>query len=101
MKRRTTILLATVIPVLATVATISGSATTSAHAATSWGGGLPQQLYAPYYESYDTSTDMATLSQQSGARDLTLAFLETAQAGSCTAYWNGLTTQPISPATFG
>jgi len=101
MRRRTTILLAGVIPVLATVATLSGPATTSAHAATSWGGGLPQQLYAPYYESYDTSTDMASLAQQSGARYLTLAFLETAQAGSCTAYWNGLTTQPISPATFG
>ena len=43
----------------------------------------------------------AALSRQSGARFLSLAFLQTAQAGSCTAYWNGDTSEPISPASFG
>ncbi len=50
---------------------------------------------------YDTSTDLAALSQQSGARYLSLAFLETAASGSCTAYWDGDTTQPIAPASYG
>jgi hypothetical protein len=65
------------------------------------GPGLPQHVFAPYYETYDTSTDLAAQAQQSGARYLSLAFLETAQPGSCTAYWNGDTSEPISPASFG
>jgi hypothetical protein len=65
------------------------------------GPGLPQHVFAPYFETYDTSAGPAALSQQSGARYLSLAFLETAQAGSCTAYWNGDTSEPISPASFG
>jgi len=62
---------------------------------------LPYQVFAPYYEMYDTSTDLATLSQQSGAKDLSLAFLETATSGSCTAYWDGDTSQPIAASSFG
>jgi hypothetical protein len=50
---------------------------------------------------YDTSTDLATLSQQSGAKYLTLAFLETAAPGSCTAYWDGDTTEPIAASSYG
>jgi len=102
MRRRTTILLAAVTPVLATVATVTGLTATGASAAVPWGSGsLPSQVFAPYYESYDTSTDMAQQAFQSGNRFLSLAFLETATAGSCTAYWNGNTSQPIAPATFG
>jgi hypothetical protein len=62
---------------------------------------LPYRLFAPYYEMYDTSTDLAALSQQSGAKDLSLAFLETATSGSCTAYWDGDTSQPIAASSFG
>ncbi|MGD0704119.1 MAG: chitinase [Trebonia sp.] len=62
---------------------------------------LPYQVFAPYYEMYDTSTDLAALSQQSGSGYLSLAFLETATAGSCTAYWDGDTTEPIAPASYG
>jgi hypothetical protein len=62
---------------------------------------LPYQVFAPYYEMYDTSTDLAALSQQSGARDLSLAFLQTATSGSCTAYWDGDTSQPIAASSFG
>jgi hypothetical protein len=62
---------------------------------------LSYRVFAPYYEMYDTSTDLATLSQQSGAKDLSLAFLETATAGSCTAYWDGDTSQPIAASSFG
>jgi Glycosyl hydrolases family 18 len=62
---------------------------------------LPYQVFAPYYEMYDTSTDLAALSQQSGAKFLSLAFLQTATAGSCTADWNGDTTQPIAASSYG
>jgi hypothetical protein len=62
---------------------------------------LPHQVFAPYYETYDTATDLATLSQQSHAKYLSLAFLQTDTAGSCTAYWDGNTTQPIAASSFG
>jgi hypothetical protein len=62
---------------------------------------LPYQVFAPYFETYDTAAGPAALSQASGAKYLSLAFLQTAQAGSCTAYWNGDTSEPISPASFG
>ena len=62
---------------------------------------LPQAVFAPYYEMYDTSTDLAALSQQSGARYLSLAFLQTAASGSCTAYWDGDTTKAIAPSSYG
>jgi hypothetical protein len=88
----------------ASAAASSGASAAASGQASSggWpGSGLPQHVFAPYYETYDTSGDMAALSQQSGARYLSLAFLETAQAGSCTAYWNGDTSEPISQASFG
>jgi hypothetical protein len=50
---------------------------------------------------YDTSTDLAALSQQSGSRYLSLAFLQTAASGSCTAYWDGDTAKPVAPASYG
>ncbi len=82
-------------------AAVIGFATAGA-SADSWHAraGLPRQVFAPYFETYDTSGDLAALSQQSGAKYLSLAFLETAQA-SCTAYWNGDTTEPISYSSFG
>jgi Glycosyl hydrolases family 18 len=86
-----------------------GAAAPGAAAATSSAGTghypssrpLPYQVFAPYYEMYDTSTDLAALSQQSGAKDLSLAFLQTAASGSCTAYWDGDTTKPIAPSSYG
>ncbi|MEY9965688.1 hypothetical protein ABIA33_003734 [Streptacidiphilus sp. MAP12-16] len=61
---------------------------------------IPEHVYAPYFEAYN-GDDPATLSAQSGAKYLTMAFIQTAAAGSCTAYWNGSTTQPLTSATFG
>jgi hypothetical protein len=103
--RRLTPLLAALATGAAAVVTL-GFATAGASAAVSAGAGpvarpLPHQVFAPYYETYDTSGDMATQSQQSGARFLSLAFLETATAGSCTAYWNGDTSEPIAASSFG
>jgi hypothetical protein len=83
--------------------TAAGASAATAARAGSWpGGGLPRHVFAPYFETYDTTDGgLAALSQQSGARYLTLAFLQTAQAGSCTAYWNGDTTEPLPSPAFG
>lgn len=62
---------------------------------------LPYQVFAPYFEMYNTAAGPAALAQQSGSKFLSLAFLQTAQAGSCTAYWDGDPTTPISTASFG
>ncbi|OON82641.1 glycosyl hydrolase family 18 protein [Streptomyces tsukubensis] len=61
---------------------------------------LPARVFAPYFESW-TGESPAALADQSGARHLTMAFLQTASAGSCTPYWNGDTGSPVSSATFG
>jgi hypothetical protein len=89
---------------LALGATASGAAAATGSAGTGHSQSsrpLPYQVFAPYYEMYDTSTDLAALSQQSGARYLSLAFLQTAASGSCTAYWDGDTTEPIAPSSYG
>src|SRR5262245_65744977 len=61
---------------------------------------LPAHVFAPYFEAW-TGDNPATLSQQSGARYLTMAFLQTASRGSCTPLWNGDTGMPVSASTFG
>jgi hypothetical protein len=91
---------------------LSGTALAGAASAAPAGGpvhgpafgahGLPAHIYAPYFESWDTTDGgLAQLSQESGAKFLNLAFLETAQAGSCTVYWNGDTSTPISATAAG
>jgi hypothetical protein len=65
----------------------------AAHAATS-GTPTPAHLFAPYFEAY-AGNDPATLSQQSGAKYLTMAFIQAATKGSCTVYWDGDTSTPI------
>src|SRR5262249_35007423 len=63
---------------------------------------LPYRVFAPYFETYDTSAgSLATQSQESKAKFLSLAFLQTATAGSCVADWDGDPTQPIGQANFG
>ncbi|MCO5967778.1 carbohydrate binding domain-containing protein [Actinoallomurus soli] len=61
---------------------------------------LPTHVFAPYFEAW-TGDDPAALAQQSGNKYLTMAFLQAATKGSCTAYWNGDTSMPISSSTFG
>jgi hypothetical protein len=96
------------IQLIASAAVVAGAAlafgSTAANASSTWhrGDNLPRHVYAPYFETYDTTDGgLAALSQQSGARYLSLAFLQTAQAGSCTAYWDGSTTEPIAQSSFG
>ncbi|HUD36433.1 MAG TPA: ricin-type beta-trefoil lectin domain protein [Streptosporangiaceae bacterium] len=61
---------------------------------------LPAHVFAPYFETYNGDNPV-TLSQESGAKYLTFAFIQTASAGSCTAYWDGDTSEPLTSANFG
>ena len=58
---------------------------------------LPAHVYAPYYETYlaPNTPSIAATSQQSGAKYLTLAFLQTPKKGSCALDWNGSPAQTI------
>ncbi len=51
---------------------------------------LPARVYAPYVETWLPGL-LTTIAHGSGARDLTLAFLQTARPGSCRVSWNGST----------
>jgi hypothetical protein len=60
---------------------------------------LPAHVYAPYFETWTTDS-LTTTAQQSGARDFTLAFLETQGKHSCTLAWNGTKTETISSGRY-
>jgi hypothetical protein len=60
---------------------------------------IPAQVYAPYFEGYLPSS-ISQVAAQSGARYLTLAFIQTATKGSCTATWNGNAKQPLSAGRY-
>ncbi|MEV0411146.1 glycosyl hydrolase family 18 protein [Streptomyces sp. NPDC050448] len=68
----------------------------AAHAATP----LPAHVFAPYFEAYSSGSP-ADLAQKSGAKYLTMAFVQTEAKGSCTPYWNGDKGQPVSASVFG
>src|SRR6516162_4413689 len=100
MRRHARILIA-LVTATATAAALALAASGASAGTRLAGATLPRYVFAPYFETYDTSADLATLSQQSGAKYLALAFLQTAQAGSCTAYWDGNTSEPIAQSSFG
>lgn len=68
----------------------------AAHAATP----IPDHVFAPYFEAF-LGDDLSDLAEQSSADYLTMAFLQTAQRGSCQAVWNGDPSMPISQGQFG
>jgi hypothetical protein len=84
-------------------AAVAGTASAAiAHGGGHAQAGLPAHVFAPYFEAWDTSNgSLAQQSRASGAKYLTLAFLQTDQPGSCTAYWNGSTATPISATAAG
>src|SRR5215475_15711147 len=92
----------TILAAAAATAVTLGFTAAGASAGTGHGSRpLPHQVFAPYFEMYNTAAGPATLAQQSGSKFLSLAFLQTAQSGSCTAYWDGDPTTPISAGSFG
>jgi hypothetical protein len=64
----------------------------------SWLRPLPNRLYAPYYESYlapDTPSITAT-AKASGAKFMTIAFMQSKGTKSCAVDWNSAASQPLS-----
>jgi hypothetical protein len=53
----------------------------------------PRHVYAPYFETWTTDS-IPSIAWKSEARYFSLAFLQTAKAGSCSLTWNGTKTQP-------
>jgi chitodextrinase len=70
--------------------------TAAPHAATA----LPSHVAAPYFEAYNGDS-LSGLASASGNKYLTMAFIQTPSAGSCTPYWNGDTSLPIGSGSFG
>ena len=86
----------------AAVTASASAATTPAAASRDASVILPPHAYAPYFEAYDTTDGgLAQLSAESGQKYVSLAFLQTPTAGSCTADWNGDTATPISATVAG
>ncbi|MBD0675584.1 glycosyl hydrolase family 18 protein [Streptomyces sp. CBMA156] len=94
--RRTVQAVLTACATLVASAGLVAAGTSSAQAATP----LPNRVFAPYFEAW-TGQSPAQLAAQSGAKHLTMAFLQAATKGSCTPYWNGDSSMPVSSATFG
>ncbi len=59
---------------------------------------LPAHVYAAYYETYlaPNTPSLTTTAQQSGAKYLTLAFLQSTGKNSCSLDWNGNSAQPLN-----
>jgi hypothetical protein len=71
-------------------------ATATATATADHGGLLPPHVFAPYYAAGPGA--LAATSKSSGAKYLTLAFLQTSRPGSCTVDWNGDPKMPVGKA---
>lgn len=95
--------LGAVLSVLATTIASAGlilGSGAGAQAATTAATPLPAHVFAPYFEAYNGDSP-AALSEQSGAKYLTMAFVQTEARGSCTPYWNGDSGRPIAQSEFG
>ena len=68
-------------------------------AAAAGGTPLPAHAFAPYFETWTTDS-ISTIAQQSGARYLTLAFLQTLSKTSCTLAWNGDKSQTLASGRY-
>src|SRR4051794_5320562 len=61
---------------------------------------LPDHVFAPYFQTY-TDANPADVSKASGARHLTMAFLQTPVTGSCDILWNGDPATPVDRSVYG
>jgi len=63
---------------------------------------LPAHVYAPYYETYlgAATPSISDTAQASGAKYMTLAFIQSAGRNSCTPTWNGDKSQLIGQSMF-
>jgi hypothetical protein len=80
-----------------TLAVLGAGAT---HATAQSATPIPAHVFAPYFEAYSNDSP-AALSAESGAKYLTMAFIQTPSKGSCTPAWNGSTGTPIDSSVYG
>jgi len=90
----------TIVAGIVAAAGIAAAVVPQAAAAQPEARSLPTHVFAPYFESFNPDNP-AMLSQASGAKFLSMAFLQTAMTGSCTVEWNGDVTTPVASSTFG
>ena len=64
----------------------------------SWLRPLPSRLYAPYYESYlaPHTPSITATAKASGAKFMTIAFLQSKGTKSCAVDWNSTASQPLT-----
>src|SRR2546423_14913173 len=77
-----------------------GALAVNAYANEDGGRPLPSHVFSPYFQAY-TDASPAEQSKASGARYLTMAFLQTEKTGSCDILWNGDPTKPVTRSVFG
>lgn len=97
--RRVGAALSALAAVVASAGLVLGSGA-GAQAAATAATPLPAHVFAPYFEAWNGDSP-AALSQASGAKYLTMAFIQTEARGSCTPYWNGDAGTPIAQSEFG
>ena len=91
-----TLAVATVAAALLAGGSVAASAAPAHHP--NWRHSLPSRLFAPYYESYlaPHTPGIATTAAASGAKFLTIAFLQSATTTSCAVDWNSAASQPLT-----
>jgi Glycosyl hydrolases family 18 len=87
-------------PVIAVIAVIATLVAGSGSASANDRRDIPEQVFSPYFQAY-TDASPAAVSKASGAKYLTMAFLQTQATGSCDILWNGDPTKPVAWSTFG
>jgi hypothetical protein len=90
-----TAVVALVTSTLAGITAAAATTTAASRVAAAAYAPVPAQVYAPYFETYLTSS-IPEIAAQSGVRYLTLAFIQAPAKGSCTPAWNGDAKQPLS-----
>jgi len=83
---------------VALLASVPAAASAAPAHHSSWRRPLPSRLYAPYYESYlaPHTAGITAIAKASGAKFMTIAFLQSKGAKSCAVDWNGTASQQLS-----
>lgn len=94
---RMVLALALCVPLMAVMTAGAAAAPGTRSAAATWDHGRhPRPVYAPYFETW-TKDKIPAVARASGARYLTLAFLQAPRRGSCSVAWNGNRRQVVKP----
>src|SRR5215469_8363147 len=96
LRPRTTLALGLCVPLTVVLATGAAGAAAATRPASAGHSLVPRHVYAPYFETW-TKDSIATVARHSGARYLTLAFLQTPKRGSCSVAWNGTPSRLAGP----